>query len=184
MKNPKDFIRLDKVPAVIKALRDLVPKQVLVGIPESKTERQDDEGEDGPMTNAMLGYIQEHGSPAQNIPARPFLVPGIKDAQEAIEARLSNAANAAMSGKRSKVEEQLNAAGIVAQNSVRRKINSGEFAPLALSTLQARARRGRKGAKAELESRAQGNEPNNDNAKPLIDTGQMRNSITYVIRKK
>jgi hypothetical protein len=70
------------------------------------------------------------------------------------------------------------------QNAVRTKITDGPFAPLADSTLRARARRGRKGAVAELKSRAQGNAPNNANAKPLIDTGQLRKSITYVVRKK
>jgi hypothetical protein len=59
-----------------------------------------------------------------------------------------------------------NKAGLIAESSVRKKINEGPFEPLAPKTLQERKRRGRTGEK------------------PLIDTGQLRNSVTYVIRPK
>ena len=59
-----------------------------------------------------------------------------------------------------------NKAGLIAQNSVKATITAGEgFAPLAESTLAARKRRGV------------------SRTKPLIDTGSLLNSITYVIRK-
>src|SRR5260363_213287 len=64
------------------------------------------------------------------------------------------------------------------------KMTEGPFKPRAESTLQARARRGRIGAAIELERRRRGHTPENANAKPLIDTGQLRKSITYVVRKK
>ncbi|MBX4298880.1 hypothetical protein K4H04_24285, partial [Mycobacterium tuberculosis] len=63
---------------------------------------------------------------------------------------------------------------------MRAKITEGPFVPLAAATLRARARRGRSGAAKELASRAAGNAPDNSNAKPLIDTGQYRQAITYV----
>ena len=165
---------------VVRSLNNLVKKDVLVGIPDTTTERDDGE----PVNNATLGYIHENGSPAKNIPARPFLVPGVADAQERIEQRLGKAAKAALANQRRKSDDELEAADMVARDSVKAKINSGDFAPLSEATLRARAAKGRKGAKAELASRAAGNAPNSDNARPLIDTGQLRNSINYVVRNK
>ncbi|WP_407059267.1 hypothetical protein ACKZDW_02460 (plasmid) [Ralstonia syzygii subsp. celebesensis] len=171
---------VDKLSAVIKSISELASKQVLVGVPEAKGERKADE----PISNAAIGYIMENGSPVNNIPARPHLVPGIQDVQAEVVDRLGKAATAALSGSQSGVNAALNAAGMIGQRGVRAKITDGPFTPLAESTLRARARRGRKGAAKELASRAAGNAPDNTNAKPLIDTGQYRQSITYVVRKK
>ena len=177
-------IKTDKLAAVVKSITALTGKDVLIGIPDASTDRRPDEVEHGPMTNATLGYIHEFGSPAANIPARPFLIPGVQDAADKYEARLKKAATLALDGNLSGVDAELNKAGMQAASSVKAKINSGDFIPLAEATLRARARRGRQGAQAELDSRKAGNAPNNDNAKPLIDTGQLRNSITYVVRGK
>ena len=179
----KSFIKADKLAAVLKGLAALTKDKVYVGIPDGTTERGDDD-KAGPMNNATLGYIHEHGSPAANIPARPHLIPGIENAQDKISERFKKAGQAAMDGKKDKARQELEKAGLVAQNSVKNMIADGDLAPLAESTLRARARRGRKGAKAELESRASGNAPDNGNARPLIDTGQYRNSVTFVIRKE
>ena len=178
----RSFIKADKLPGLLKAIAELNKNIVLVGVPDSTTERGDDEA--GPMNNATLGYIHEHGSPAANIPARPHLIPGVEDAQDDIASRFKKASQAALDGKKDKVRQQLESAGLVAQNSVKNKITDGDLEPLAESTLRARARRGREGAVNELASRAAGNAPDNNNARPLIDTGQYRNSITYVVRSK
>lgn len=178
----KSFIKADKLAAVLKSIAGLTKNTVLVGVPDSTTDRSDDDH--GPMNNATIGYIQEHGSPAANIPARPHLMPGIENAQDKITARMKKASQAALDGRKDKTIEQLEKAGMVARDSVKNMITDGDFEPLAEATLRARARRGRKGAKAELASRAAGNAPDNRNARPLIDTGQYRNSITYVVRKK
>lgn len=172
----------DDVLKVIKAINALTGKQVLVGIPQTTTDRQDEE--QGAMNNATLGYIHEHGSPINNIPARPFLVPGVQDVEGKIGERMKKAGKAALDGDKSKAEEELEKAGLVAQNSVRDRLTNGDFAPLSEATIRARARKGRKGAIEELASRAAGNEPNPANVRPLIDTGQLRQSITYVVRKK
>lgn len=172
----------DIVSKVLAGITSLTSKTILVGIPEDTTGRQDDER--GPMNNATLGYIHEHGSPAQNIPARPFLVPGVKDAEDEITAKLKAGASKALSGDKGGAEVAMKAAGQIAEEAVKERFYSGDFAPLAKSTVQARARRGRKGAKEELASHAAGNAPNAENARPLIDTGALRDSIRYVIRKK
>lgn len=174
-------ITKDDVSKVLASIQELANKQVLVGIPASKAERQ--EGDEEPINNAQLGYIHEYGSPKANIPARPFLNPGIARAQESINNHLKKAAKAAMDGNAEKVDVELNATGLIAQAGARNEISSGEFAPLSMETIKARARRGRKGAQKFLEQ-IQIGPPESGLVKPLIDTGQLRNSITYVIREK
>jgi hypothetical protein len=151
----------DELQKVLRSIQQLASEEVLVGIPASTTERQDGEA----INNATIGYIQENGSPVNNLPARPFLVPGVQHAIPDATAQLKKGAQEALSGDAEAANKRMHAAGIVAQNAVRSHINSGVPPPLAEATLEARRRRGRTG---EV---------------PLIDTGQLRNSITYVIRK-
>lgn len=152
----------NRMTEVIKAIAELASKDVLVGIPQDNTGR--DAGD--PLGNATIGYIQEKGSPVNNIPERPFLVPGVASVSEETSARLKKGAQGALSGDPAAGDRAMGAAGLIAQNAVRGRINSGIDPPLAPSTLRARRARGRTGEK------------------PLIDTGQLRNSITYVVRKK
>lgn len=93
-------------------------------------------------------------------------MPGVQDARPKFEPQLQKGVEAALDGDLEKVNRSLNRAGLVAQNSVRAKINSNIPPKLADSTLAARRRRG----------------VTRENT--LVDTGQYRNAITYVIRKK
>ncbi|HAX2567517.1 TPA: hypothetical protein JW640_001108 [Escherichia coli] len=61
--------RVDNAKAILDALRSLTKKDVLVGIPSEDSER-----DDVPFGNAGIGYLNEYGSPEQNIPPRPHLV--------------------------------------------------------------------------------------------------------------
>ncbi len=165
---------------LLESLKALAHTQVLVGVPAAKTAR---EGDEEPITNAALAYIHDKGAPESNIPARPFMEPGIKAAQKRINKYLGQAGDAAMSGDKRKMLAAFNAAGLTASTSIKTKINTGPFQALALATIKARARRGRKGAQLYVEQLNAGIVPDPSLAKPLIDTAQMRNSITYVIRK-
>lgn len=159
-------ITLDKVPDAIKALRYLDTNRVMIGIPSSKAGRREDEdGNKEPINNAAIGFIMENGAPEVNIPARPSLIPGVKSIEEQAVKRLKDAGNAALSGDPKRAERQYNAVGLMGQNAVKRKITDGPFAPLSPRTLAARRARGRTGEK------------------PLIDTSQFRNAVSYVIRK-
>lgn len=196
----KSFIKADKLAAVVRGLASLVKENVLVGVPDSTTERGDDD-EAGPMNNATLGYIHEHGSPAANIPARPHLIPGIENAKDKIADRFKKAGQFAMDGKKDKVRQQLVGAGQNASDSVRNMIDDADFEPLKPSTVASRYRGrtadGKKPArerKAEKEYReliasgaqAAGMSLNDIQSaagiKPLVNTGAYRKSITYVIR--
>jgi hypothetical protein len=81
----------------------------------------------------------------------------------------------------------MQAVGQIAKQGIQMKIVDGPFEPLSPATLRARARRGGeigRAAMTELASRADGNEPDAETARPLNDTGQMRNAVNYVIRKE
>lgn len=143
------------------AMTKLVDRQVFVGVPSTTAGR-----DSGPIDNATLGYIHENGSPAANIPARPFLRPGIAGVHDKIVARLRKTAVVALSGNATGVERDLQAIGFLGVAAVQREITEGSFEPLAESTLAARRRRGV------------------TRTKPLIDTGKLRQAITFVIRKR
>lgn len=153
---------VDGMAKLVEAVAQLRASQVLVGVPAEEAPRDDNE----PINNAALAYIHNYGSPAANIPARPFMEPGIKAAQDQITDGLKIAARSAIEGRVQGVEAGLNRAGISASESVRHQINDGDFTPLAPSTIADRLAKGF------------------DSEKPLIRTGAMRNSITYVVREK
>ena len=182
MKNAARLL-INKLPHLRSAVSQLAKRDVLVGVPSEETERKESD-EKQPMTNATLAYIHDNGSPAGNIPARPFMQPGIEAAKPKLTAQFKSAAQGALSG--GDVELSLNRAGLVAQASIRNEINQGIGPALADSTLRARIRNRTsiKGAKAELERRAETGISGTDLAKPLIATAQLRNSIHYVIRSK
>lgn len=147
----------DGLPDMLRRMAAVAQRDVLVGIPAGE------QRDDGP-TNAEIGYQNEFGSPANNIPARPHLIPGVAAVQDKAVARLTQAASAAATGRMSDAERHLHAAGLIAQSSVRRTLTTAAYRPLSERTLAERRARGRTGTK------------------PLIDTGQYRNSITYVVR--
>ena len=181
MTNPLQLL-VDNWSDINRQFGELTNNEVLVGVPSDETDRQ----ESGAMTNATLAYIHDNGSPAQNIPARPFMRPGIDNAKERLAKVFKRGAERILDGDQNAEMEALHAAGLIAQASIRAVINAGIAPPLADSTLRARMRkrRGRIGARLELESRAAGNPAGMANVKPLIDTGQLRNSINYVIRTR
>lgn len=152
---------IDKVDKVLRGLDTLRETKVLVGVPENKSPRNSD----GDITNAELAYIHDNGAPEAGIPARPFMAPGIKASEEKWEGYLKAAGQAALDGKENAVEKNLQAAGITAATAIKSKINAGVPPPLSKRTLAARKRAGYQGTK------------------PLIRTGQLRNAITYVLRK-
>lgn len=89
------------------------------------------------------------GSPARNSPARPFLVPGVKAAMPAIEARLREGAAAALAGNLGAVDNALDSAGIEGVNSVRATIQAGIPPPIKPETLLNRTT-GRRAREKEL----------------------------------
>tara|TARA_R110000868_G_scaffold378292_1_gene643735 strand:- start:41 stop:475 length:435 start_codon:yes stop_codon:yes gene_type:complete len=139
-------------------------RYVLVGVADNDNDRSDDSG----IGNAAIAYINDNGSAKLNIPARPFMVVGVQQSLPKATAALKSYAKQALTKRDpSKIEQGMAAAGMIARDSVKKRITSQEgFAPLASSTLAGRAGAGFSGTKA------------------LIRTGSLLNSITYVVKKR
>lgn len=163
LKVTSDFT--DKFNDIVKQFKS---DAVLVGIPESDTARDaNKDGSKPEITNAAILAINEFGSAANNIPPRPVMAIGIKNAQEDIADQFKLAAKNAFKQGWEALTIYYNRAGLIASNSVKKAINSQEgIKEPSDATLAARKSKGFKGEKA------------------LIVTGQMRNSITYVVKGK
>lgn len=179
----KSKVTKDLVAKAMAAVEGLAKKRVLVGIPAENAPRSGDK-----INNAGIGYIHEFGAPEANIPARPHLIPGVNDAQGKIVSAFRTAAKKAVTAQglnMAALEAGLNQAGLAAQNAVRRKINQGLSPALSPNTLRARDRKLlRKARKDFARGKLTGYkvQAKLDARKPLLDTGDYRNKITYAIR--
>ena len=142
------------------SLRDLAARQALVGWPEETGSR---DGE--PVTNPELAYIHTYGSPARNIPARPILEPAIKAPgnKAPILEELEAGAKAVLDGNLRNGLLHLNRAGQLAADAARLWFVDARngWAPNAPATIAAKG-----------------------SDRPLIDTGELRKALTYVVRGK
>lgn len=149
-------------------LMKLQRKDVLVGIPQadpsrppSKYEKKGDEPE---PTNAELMYLHTHGSRLQNIPPRPVIEPAIwaPGNRENIAAELGDAARGVLEGRPQDAALHLEMAGTVAANASKRWFTDPRngWLPNSQKTIN------RKGSD-----------------RPLIDTGELRRAITYVVEE-
>ena len=155
--------RVSRTPQVMKAVKHLSSMEVLVGIPSTTAGRTDT-----PINNAEIGYLMETGSPAQNIPERPFLVPGVENATKQFVPHLKAAGKAALAGNIQHIERDLDRAGFIAATAVRAKINSNIPPPLSPRTIYKRKHR--------KEAPRQGEQT-------LVDTGNLREAIIHVVIK-
>ncbi|WP_432353851.1 hypothetical protein [Anaerotruncus rubiinfantis] len=182
-------VDLEKVMA---ALRELAETDVLVGIPEDKSAREKTGPGKEDITNAQLAYIhtngvrrlsmrkemqpdidtgkpypmvlkayvQEHGSPLWHSPPRPFLEPSIEKHIDEIKEDLETATTAALEGE--DVQSHLEKIGMDAESNAKNYFEEDNgWPPNAAATIE------KKGSAA-----------------PLVDKGAMKQSISYVIRKK
>ena len=94
-----------------------------------------------------------------NSPSRPFLRKSVDENKEKINAFLAEQVQAVLSGV--PADQILKEIGIFQKDLVQEKITEGEFEPNSPATIR------KKGSD-----------------KPLIDTGRMRQSVNYVIKKK
>lgn len=142
-----------------KDLLTLMKTDVLVGIPEDKSLRE----ETTKANNAQLLYIHTNGSDLQGIPKRPVIEPAIKASEDKINKILGEAAKLSLEGNISQAKLKLKEAGLLGANASRAWFTDprNNWPPNSLTTIK------RKGS-----------------SKPLIDTGQMRKAITFVVREK
>jgi hypothetical protein len=183
-------------------LAALTAMDVLIGIPAAKAQRKPVPGESNPVTNSELARIHEFGSPAHNIPARPFLFPGVKRIRPKAMPMFRQAALAALNESTQAAMRILTQIGILGRNSVINEITHPQpaYKPLKPATIRARLRRTQAGRRQlkRLQTQAKsagmatgqvlqdwGSSPTAGGElfiQPLLDTLQMRNAITYVVR--
>lgn len=117
---------------------------------------QEDQAYDDGTSLAEVAAHNEFGS--SDTPARPFMKQSFEKHEKELQAAC-NSVNAALS-KGDTAQHALNTIGVVAKGIVQDEIVNGGFAPNAPSTV-----------------RKKGSE------QPLIDTGHMRQSVNFVVRK-
>ena len=189
--NTKQFIDVKTL------LKGLASYDVLVGIPDATTDRKR-----GEVTNAELAYLHTHGvskqsarqeieenvskgmnyresrklvhqlyilrngSPAWRIPPRPIIEPAIEDSSDVIAEKLQQALGSFLKADIISGERKLKITGMKAQNIVRAWFVNpkNNWPPNSPATIM-------------MKTKGKGGE-----TKPLIDTGELRKSITYVVR--
>ncbi|AUX72751.1 hypothetical protein [Erwinia pyrifoliae] len=117
---------------------------------------------------AYVAAIQELGHPAGGIPPRPFLRPAMAENAAGYKKLISQAVNAAVAGSIT-LNDGLNQIGTKAAGDVQNAIRTLTTPPLHTSTIRGRARRHSKGRAL---------------SKPLVDSGQMLQTVTYAVEGK
>lgn len=127
---------------------------VLVGMPNETGSKIH---QDSKLNNATIAAIHEFGAPEQGIPERSFLRAGLEQNKNTLSKAAEKAVENAIDGK-ADIAKGMDAVGSLAAASVKKYISEGIAPPL---------KKPRKTGGSE--------------DKPLIDTGELRSSITWVL---
>jgi hypothetical protein len=116
MPRKPDFVAEDHTAELWKAIAELAKSEIHVGVLDNEKE-------------SLIGYLQETGSPAQNIPAQPFLVRGVEDTLKPIEREMKAAGQSLLNGDKKTANKALQQAGQIAVESVRElaPVDSGDL---------------------------------------------------------
>lgn len=155
----------DKFNRLMKAIDEMLHNEVYVGIADDTTEREADKMG---ITNAELLFIHTNGSPVNNIPPRPVIEPAISNDKERLADMMKKAAQLFMAGRDEEAIKQLQRVGMRGQNVSRQWFvdEKNGWPPNAPAVREAKIRKG------------------STDPKPLIDTGELRKSITYFVKTK
>lgn len=152
--------------SLLRSLEFIRNNSVYVGIPDESTDRKEKDG----ITNAELLFIHTNGSPIRNITSRPVIEPAIKNDRERLSNMMKKAAQLAFDNKEGQAIDQLRKTGMRGQNISRAWfVNPENGWP---EDKPETIRRKSKGKSAGYKPRT------------LIDTAQLRNSITYFVKTK
>lgn len=171
---------------ILKFLKELSNTNVFVGIPEEDNkmhgtisdaellyihtngirssdmikEMQPDLEHNTPYSIAHELYVHEHGSPLWQSPPRPVLEPAIDNSKEIIANQMQKVIETALNGD--EISQEINKVGLLGQNVAREWFTNpnNKWEPNTAGTIK------RKGSD-----------------KPLIDTGELRKSITYIVKE-
>ena len=132
---------------------------------KAETDKAVEEGTPYPL--ALQAYIKEHGSPAYRVPPRPFLEPGIEKHLDMVKGGMKAALLDVLKGGDGRTQRE-NLGGAIAGKVQEYFEEDNGWPPLSPKTI-ARRKKGPDGTPSDL---------------PLVDTGALRQSITYIIRPK
>lgn len=152
--------------SLLRSLEFIRNNSVYVGIPDESTDRKEKDG----ITNAELLFIHTNGSPIRNIPSRPVIEPAIKNDRERLSNMMKKAAQLAFDNKESQAIDQLRKTGMRGQNVSRAWFVNSE--------------NGWPDDKPETIRKKSKGKPAGYKPRTLIDTSQLRNSITYFVKTK
>ncbi len=147
----------------MKELRELAELEVRIGYQKKQgTGKQQDEGDTSekkkpPADLIDIAMWNEFGT--ENIPSRPFMRDSVDKHIPAIEHMLKAQEGALLNG--ASARKVLETVGVFQKDLMQTEIEQGDFVANAEATIK------RKGSD-----------------KPLIDTGQMKNSVNFWIQKK
>ncbi len=142
--------------AIEAKLKEISESQILIGIPKEAMQTKDGKT----FYLADIARVNNFGSKSRNIPARPFGTTLMPRFGKKIADFYKKEIATVLKGKR-KLKAALNRIGFVAAGYMKQNLSTGKWKPNAPITIKMKG-----------------------SAKPLIDTGQMRQAITWVIRKK
>jgi len=186
----KESEALQKITEAMKEIQNL---EALIGIPqEANVAHKDESGADSPITLAELLYIHTHGSPVNKIPARDVLDSAMKHNREDISMLLKKVLERASNCDLEGAKAALDKAGLQGASMAQKWFTdpANDWTELKDSAIRARQRKMSKGRiaaadKLIAQEKASGNKKALSVAyKPLVDTGEMRDAITSVVRRK
>ena len=170
-------------------LKELSRHHIVFGLLPSHAERREPEPDEEKIDNLSLAITHEFGDPAKNIPARPFLRPGVDKAREEIISKVvSSIQSVIISGNVEEAIHELEEAGKIGVSAMREVIMEGIPPPLKDFTIRHHLRlhgleQTRVGAAIETDRRTRGEVSSVDYATPLVMTGQLIEAIDYEIRR-
>lgn len=148
---------------IVKRLREITERakqlnniSLNVGIPSDKNERE----KSVEVTNAELGIIHEFGAPERGIPERSFMRSTAKEESKNVAKLAEIQIKESLNGEIS-AYDAFSVIGNYLQVKIVDKITDGNFEENTKETIKRKK-----------------------SSKPLIDTGQLRASITYEIKEK
>jgi len=111
-------------------------------------------------------FLMEHGSPAQQIPPRPVIEPAILTVKNETSKHMISALTSYIAGDLDAVKRELHSTGLIAQSACQKWFEDprNNWPPLAKSTIEAKKKK---------------HDPDYEPI-PLVDTGALRQAITYV----
>lgn len=134
------------------AIRDMTGATVKVGYPQSKARAH---GDKSPIDIATLAGIHEYGT--ATIPARPFQAQAFDKNLSKINAMVKKEVSAVIDGDRT-IRQSLQNIGVFHKGNIQAIFDGGSFAPNKPATVKAKG-----------------------SSKPLIDTGQLRQSVDFEV---